>query len=202
MSYYSREPRDEGDRMQLLMHELGNSKILAGAVHGRNVLARLMQCTGREPGGPELVFLDFSSIDIATASFLRECVLAFRNTVRRRRSNLYPVIANSNDQVTDELEVLLMPHGDVMMLCVLDNEARVREPRIIGGLDPKQRITFDLVQEHGETDAADLMRWHGKSEGVGQTAWNNRLASLAGLGLVVELSQGRSKRYRPLFEEI
>jgi len=45
------------------------------------------------------------------------------------------------------------------------------------------------------------MREHGESEGVKQTAWNNRLAALAGLGLVVELSQGRAKRYRPLFME-
>jgi hypothetical protein len=46
------------------------------------------------------------------------------------------------------------------------------------------------------------MRDYGESEKTKvQTAWNNRLASLAGLGLVVELSQGRAKRYRSLFAE-
>ncbi len=188
--------------MRLLMHELGNSGVLAGAVRGRNILARLMECTDRNPEKPELVFLDFSCVDVATASFLRESALAFRNEVRRRRSNLYPVIANANEQVSDDLWVLLAPLGDVMMLCTLDDEARVSEPRIIGDLDPKQRLTFDLVRGSGETDAAELMRRHGESEGVRQTAWNNRLASLASLGLVIELSQGRAKRYRPLFLEI
>jgi hypothetical protein len=45
------------------------------------------------------------------------------------------------------------------------------------------------------------MRNYGESEGVQQTAWNNRLAGLANLGLIVELSQGRARRYRPLFGE-
>ena len=63
-------------------------------------------------------------------------------------------------------------------------------------------MTFDLVQERGETDAGELMRDHGEKEGVKQTAWNNRLASLAGLGLVIEIAQGRAKRYKPLFEGV
>ncbi len=70
----------------------------------------------------------------------------------------------------------------------------------LGELDPKQRLTFDLVCEHGETDAGALMRSYGESEGLKHaTAWNNRLASLASRGLVIEQSYGRAKRYRPLF---
>jgi hypothetical protein len=37
---------------------------------------------------------------------------------------------------------------------------------------------------------------------VKQTAWNNRLSALAMSGLVVELSEGRSKRYKPMFEGV
>ncbi len=68
----------------------------------------------------------------------------------------------------------------------------------LGDLDPKQRVTFDLVCERGETDAAELMRQYGGTKT--QTAWNNRLAALAALGLVVEMSQGRAKRYKPLLQ--
>ena len=42
------------------------------------------------------------------------------------------------------------------------------------------------------------MRRSNGSEDVGQTAWNNRLASLSRLGLLMEMSHGRAKRYRPL----
>lgn len=183
------------------MKDLAETTILAGVAPGRKVLARLMECTGREPTQPEPLFLDFGGIEIATASFLREAVLAFRDAIRNRRSKFYPVIANANDLIADELSVLVVPQGDVLMLCTLDGGGRVHQPKLVGDLDPKQRITFDLVQKYRETDASQLMRDYGESEGVQQTAWNNRLAGLANLGLIVELSQGRARRYRPLFGE-
>jgi hypothetical protein len=187
--------------MRILMDGLSANEVLAGAINGRKVQARLMELTNREPAEPEPVFLDFISVKVATASFLRESVLAFRNEVRRRRSKFYPVVANANDVVEEELRVLVVPQGDVLMLCRLDETGKVIESSLAGELDPKQLVTFNLVQERGTTDAAQLMRDHGDAEGVKQTAWNNRLATLAGLGLLVELSQGRSKRYRPLFSE-
>ena len=84
------------------------------------------------------------------------------------------------------------------MLCTLNREGIPGSPRLLGALEPKQRITFDLVKELGETDAGELMRTAKGTEEVGQTAWNNRLASLSRLGLLMELNHGRVKRYRPL----
>ena len=113
------------------------------------------------------------------------------------------MLAERDDAVQDELLALLEPRGDVLMKCVLADDGTVTDALPIGELDPKQRMTFDLVRERGETDATSLMREYGESEGVKHTtAWNNRLASLAALGLVIEQSQGRSKRYRPLFKGI
>ena len=186
--------------MKIDLNELCGSAVLAGVLNGRAALNRLLEESTSEPSGPEPVFLDFSSIEVATASFLRESVLAFRDIVRGRRSHVYPVIANANEVVRDELMELLRPRGDVLMTCVLSGGGAVVEASPMGELDPKQRLTFDLVLTHGETDAGALMREYGKSEGVRHTtAWNNRLASLAALGLVIEQSQGRAKRYRPLF---
>jgi hypothetical protein len=191
--------------MRILMSELadGESNVLAGAPHGRKVFGRMMERTSQEPATPEPAFLDFSGVEVATASFLRETVLAYRNAVRRRRSNFYPVVANASALVSDELAVLVASDNDVLMMCLLSEDAQPLELRLIGELDPKQRITFDLVRERGETDAAELMREHGDSEAssVKQTAWNNRLSSLVSRGLLVELSQGRAKRYRLLFQE-
>lgn len=186
--------------MRVRLEEIGKNTVLAGALNGKAALGRLMEATVTEPDEPEPVFLDFSGVDVATASFLRESVLAFRDIVRRRRSGFYPVIANANEAVRDELLELLRPRGDVFMACTLGEGDSVIEATLLGELDPKQRMTFDLVREHGETDAGELMREYGQSEKLRHaTAWNNRLASLAALGLVVELSEGRAKRYRPLF---
>jgi hypothetical protein len=187
--------------MRIHMSKLGNSEVLAGAINGRKVLAKLLELAEKEPTTPEQIFLDFAGVSVATASFLRETVLAYRDTVRRRRSNLYPVVANANQVVEDELKVLVSSDADVLMLCQLDAKGQPRQPRLLGKLDPKQRLTFDLVQKRRETDAAELMREHRDTEGVKQTAWNNRLSALANMGLVVELSEGRAKRYRPLFTE-
>lgn len=188
--------------MRINLSETTGSTILSGALSGRRTLTALLDAVGKEPRTPEPVFLDFTGIKVATASYLRESVLAFRDVIRGRRSNLYPVIANASDEVRDELEELLRPRGDVLMTCVLDQRGRVSQPALIGDLDPKQKVTFDLVRERGETDAGELMRDYGEREGVKQTAWNNRLAALAALGLVVELPQGRAKRYKPLFEGV
>jgi hypothetical protein len=188
--------------MQIEMVKVGGSAVLAGALNGKATLSRLVGATPAEPPEPEPVFLDFAGVSVATASFLRESVLAFRDLVRGRRSTFYPVIANPNEDVLDELTELMRARGDVLIACKRDDEGCVAETCLIGELDPKQRITFDLVRKRGETDAGELMRAHGESEGLKHsTAWNNRLAALAARGLLMEVSKGRAKRYRTLFED-
>ena len=186
--------------MKIDLMELCNSQVLAGALKGRKALSQLLAEITREPNEPETIFLDFSGVDVATASFLRESVLAFRDIVRRRRSHFYPVVANANEVIREELMELLRLRRDVIMACVVSDNSAVDQVSLMGELDPKQHLTFELVRVHGETDARTLMREYGEKEGVKHpTAWNNRLASLASLGLVIEQSQGRAKRYRPLF---
>jgi hypothetical protein len=187
--------------MVVNLAEISGAPVLAGAISGRAVLSALLSMASKEPSEPEPFFLNFNWVDVATASFLRESVLAFRNIIRSRRSNYYPVVVNAKDVVLDELEELVRTRSDIILTATLDEKGRASNFATVGQLDPKQKLTFDLVQSHGETDAGELMREYGKSEGTKHTtAWNNRLASLASLGLIVELSQGRAKRYKPLFE--
>ena len=175
------------------------SKVLAGAPNGRAAFAKLLTEAVQEPLVPEPLYLDFADVNIATASYLRESVLQFRDTVRRQRSNFYPVVANANTQVIEELTLLIQASNDILMTCAVDDQGTPSQATLIGNLDPKQKLTFELVNQKGETDASELMRDHGADETVKQTAWNNRLAALAGLGLIYELSQGRTKRYKRLF---
>jgi hypothetical protein len=180
------------------MRDHVDGDVLAGARTGRKALRSLLERIERDPKSPETVYLDFGGIDVATASFLRECVLEFRDTVRKRWSNYYPVVANADDAIIEELSILLEPQRDVLIGCNLDDDGMPRDPRLIGTLEPKQQITFKLVKKLGEADAGELMRAANGTENVGQTAWNNRLASLSKLGLLMEYSHGRAKRYRPL----
>jgi hypothetical protein len=176
--------------------------ILSGAQRGQQLLMKLLELLATEPTAPEAVFLDFDGVEAATASFLRESVLAFRDMARIRRSNIYPVVANANEPVKEDLSELAKSRGGVLLTCNLDANGHVTEPQVIGELDPKQQLTFDLVRKLGNTDAAAL-REHSGDTSVVPTAWNNRLAALVGLGLIVEdASSGRTKRYRPLLQGI
>jgi hypothetical protein len=177
--------------------ELAGGPVLSGAPSGRRLYGRLVELLPAEPVSPEPLFLDFGNIEVATASFLRESVLAFRTFVRGRKSNFYPTVANASPDVIDELVELVQPRGDVLMTCTLDDEGAVLRCRHIGKLDPMQQVTFDLVNRHGETTAAKLML--AENSQVKATAWNNRLASLSTLGLICEQSLGRTKTYRPMF---
>lgn len=186
---------------RIAIGNLSAGPVLSGALRGQELLVKLLPKVGAEPSEPKPVFLDFSGIDAATASFLRESVLALRDFFRGRRSNIFPVIANANSAVCEDLGELVKSRGGVLVVCDLAADGEVTSPRILGSLDPKQQLTFDLVRQYGETDAAELMRTQ-ISESVGATAWNNRLSSLVNLGVIVEGGAGRTKRYRPLLQGV
>jgi hypothetical protein len=186
--------------MRIDMKDMEKRDVLAGALNGRAALGRLLERTAAEPAAPEPVFLDFEEVEVATASYLRESIVAFRDVIRGRDSLYYPVVANPYDAVRDELLELARTRGDVFMTCALAKDGTVSKTALTGELEAKQLLTFRLVQERGETDAGVLMREYGEREKVRHaTAWNNRLSSLAALGLIMEVRQGRLKRYRPLF---
>jgi hypothetical protein len=178
----------------------GTHGVLAGSAEGRAFLAHMIQRTGRDPAEPEAILLDFAKIQVATSSYLREAVVQLRDLLRSRRSNYYPVVVNAGDAVMEELTMLLHDHGDAMLACVLDELGHPRRVVPIGRLEKVQQRTFELVVERGEIGAVDAQKLF-PGETLTVTAWNNRLAALAERGLVVELSRGRLKRYRPVLME-
>lgn len=181
--------------MIIRAEDFAEQGILAGVDSGRAVFGKMLALVAKDPSEPELLILDFTGVSVATASFLRESALGLRGVIRQRKSNYYLVIANTNPVVMDEFLVLTKAMGIAIYTCSLD-ESGCSQMLLLGELELKQRQTLELVEERGETDAAELMRT--KDEGVGQTAWNNRLSSLVQMGLIAEVSVGRAKRYRSL----
>src|SRR5712692_774427 len=150
----------------LSLFELGSRrKVLAGAIPGKAMLAKLI--TTVEPTiKPEPVLLNFDRVDAATGSFLREAILGFRDYCTKTQPNLYPVVANANDVIVDELEFLLKLNGDALLVCDLDKHGRVRSSRIIGNLNEKQPLTFDAVLAARETDATTLESKYRQTEQI------------------------------------
>lgn len=187
-------------RQKLSVFELGNRRdVLAGAIPGKAMLAKLI--TSVEPTNePEPVLLSFEGVEAATGSFLREAVLGFRDYCTKTQPNLYPVVANANDVIVDELEFLLKLNGDALLVCNLDGNGKVGSSRILGHLNEKQQLTFDAVLAAREADAATLESKYRKTEQIQITGWNNRLSSLVAKGVLMEIRKGRSKIYRPVLE--
>jgi hypothetical protein len=173
--------------------------LLAGRLDGRRTFARALE------GLPSankalLVILDFRNIDFASSSFLSEAVLRFRDHLRLSRTPSYLVAANLADKPLEELDYLLTRSADALIVCTLSMNGEISEPKLIGSLDQKLKETFDLVLRKGETNAVELHSESNQADQVGPTAWNNRLNLLSAKSLLIEIPQGRTKKFRPLLE--
>src|SRR5882762_2380127 len=133
----------------------GNRPVLSGLARGSLLLGKLIEATEAKDE-PTALYLDFQRVDVATSSYLRASILAFRDYCVKSRLNIYPVLANVNSETLDELRVALEGRSDAVMLCDLDKSGRASEKRIFGSLDEKQRRTLDAVAQEGDVDAQTL----------------------------------------------
>lgn len=172
-----------------------DASVLAGSARGRAVLSRLVELAVPQTC-PSLFVLDFAGVEIATGSFLQESALGFRDFVRGRHLDLYPVVANANAAILDELSTLLIAQHDAVMSCEIDADGKLTAASAIGRLEEKMRMTLDLVNTLGEVNTPTLQRLR-PDEGV-PTLWNNRLDALWAKRLVVKLNSTRMRTFRSI----
>ncbi|MDO7837104.1 hypothetical protein Q4610_18835 [Sphingobium sp. HBC34] len=177
-----------------------NRVTLAGTAMGRQMLAQLIAETKPVPQ-PAIAYLDFSGVDIATGSFLREAVLGFRDFSRNAIGTLYPVVANANATIQEELTVYLKDRNDAIWACALSDAGDASDPHILGELDAAQINTLKLIAQHCPISAPELAKLR-PEEGIGTTAWNNRLATLAAKGMLMETKSGKTKMFSPVMEAV
>lgn len=186
--------------MILSLYDLSERQAILSGVHaGRKLFARLVAAAAG-PATDEIAYMDFSNISVATGSFLRESVMAFRDYARSTLPHLYPVVANTSEAVAEELDFLLRHRKDALWVCRRDLDGKVSEAAVIGELDIGHRAAFDLVASLRGASAPDLAARGDTS--IGPTAWNNRLASLAARGLLIERRMGKSKLFSPVLETL
>lgn len=173
-------------------------RVLSGAASGRKLLSTLIAVTPSSEA-PMPAFLDFTAIEIATTSFLREAVIGFRDYARQSLRNVYPAVANLEPAVAEELDFFVRARGDAIWSCELGPGDAVISAWLVGELDPAQRSTFDAALEAGVITAPELAARFADQR-IGPTAWNNRLSALATKGLLVERKQGKTKSFSPLLE--
>jgi hypothetical protein len=179
----------------------GAEPVLAGRLAGKRAfLSALEQLP--EMAEPTLVLLDFRDVALATSSYLSEAVLTLRDHLRLRRHPGYVVSVNLSDNVREEIEEMLRRSGDALITCATETNGLIRDVQLCGKLDIKLQETLALVSRKGETTAVELHAESRHVDAVGPTAWNNRLTALAAKSLIVEILQGRTKKYRPVLEMV
>jgi hypothetical protein len=183
--------------MHLNVKDLSGSDVLAGAGPGRALAAKLIEQLVPDTGRPQLCFVDVGRVRMMSASYAREGLFGFRDWVRKQRPDIYPVIANANSDILEEIVIIAEARGAVLT-CTLDEAGHGHDFAPVGKLDAKARLTFELVAELGDVGVSDLVKRD--DEQTKPTAWSNRLAGLVELGLVMETQAGRAKRYRPVWE--
>lgn len=185
----------------LLMDQMG--PVLGGAIQGRAAFVKWLAEFADEPMDPTPLAVDFRKIEFATISFLRESVIALRAHHRQKKSNHYLVLANLKTAVQDEFLALAKLTNDTFICCATSLDHSICDVYLLGDLDGRQKETFDIVQERGEIDAANLLKLSSNAgREIGQTAMNNRLTGLVQKGLVCEVASGRHKKYRPIFSRV
>lgn len=183
----------------ILREVVEDCDIFAGAIPGKNALADVLKRI-TVPESAQALFLDFGGISAATASYLRELVLGLRNYCLRLTTPLVLVVANPSAAVLEELDFLLSAMREAILICSLDRELNYSEVSVIGSLDETKRQTLEAIERFKEVDAGTLSTNFLTFGKVQPTAWNNRLASLAAMGLAIEIRKGKSKFYRPVME--
>lgn len=167
---------------------------LVGAGAGREMFREIVGALeiNREIG---VVLVDLKGIEHVSASYFREAFVAFRDYCRAQ--GIQVVFVNAGQSTLEDAFLLAEQAKDVYLFGDEEHD-QIRNVQVIGRLDPKLDATLKMVLDLGQGDAKTLKER--SSEETVVTAWNNRLAALTSLGVLVEERLGKTKIYRPVFE--
>lgn len=146
-----------------------------------------------------LLVIDFTGIQLATVSWLREGALALCKYAAAIRPEVRLAAAGLSPLVREELEVALEATGTMLIAADLGSKSQLIHPLILGRADPALCDTLQAVEGQAEFDATFVCR---ALPGVGLSAANNRLAALEAKGILTSERRGRSRVYRPLLEDL
>lgn len=175
--------------------------MLAGSKNGEAFFPKLLSETAGRAAGSVVAF-DFSGIELVTASFFRTAFRAFRDYARKI-AELYPVFVNANEQTLEEITPFAEDVGDVFIFAKLTKNGEIQSAILVGRLDEKQARTLNALADlGGESDAGTLLERFPETPSISAAAWSNRLAALAGKGLVLERLEGRIKKYKLITKDL
>lgn len=183
------------------MRTLGLAKTLGpdlqGRLLGRKHFGQACEILADSPTG-EIVVLDFGGVELMTGSWANEMIVPLFKWAADPRNDLFPILRNLKGRWDEELQLLAEWNQQAYLWFKSEGLDRAK---LIGVLDPGQRRTLEAVIGSGAITGAELERRH-PDEGVGATAWNNRLKDLHTRRLLTRVKRGREQVYSPVVGEI
>jgi hypothetical protein len=192
--------------------------VASGARTGENHARLMREQIKRVEFGDEglLVFLDFTGIEVATASYIVKTVLwltmcgrmhagALKKAEQRSLDatveplNVFPVVLGANDDIQQEIDEVFARRGLACLIAEGIQNGGIAVGAVRGTVEPMIARTIRALGGVLEVTAEDL---HAKcpGENVNVTAWNNRLSELIRIRLARRRRQGKFWMYQPLAE--
>ena len=185
--------------MNISLATIGRNGVLRGRPLGRKHFAEICeQLAASRPG--EFVLLDFKGVKSVNGSWLNAAVAELFRWAGEESNNIFPVLCRFPLEDLDELDLVAQINGQIYPLAD-DLVEPVRHVRLIGPLDEALKSTLQAVVERGTITGARLYR-ENRGEGIGATAWNNRLKDLYDLRLLNRRKHGRRQLYTSVAKEI
>ncbi|HRI65764.1 MAG TPA: hypothetical protein PK156_16070 [Polyangium sp.] len=160
-------------------------QVLAGRTNGEIDRPRI-DTVIRQTRSGDVVVLDLSNVEAMTSSYFSAALWP----IWHREPELFPVLANIAQDYAEDIELLLRDRDFAAWHARWDSG--LHAPAIIGELDSSLHATINHLIQKGEATAGDLL---GLENGIGVTAWSNRLATLYQQRLVRRRKDGRRLIY-------
>jgi hypothetical protein len=169
---------------------------LQGRLLGRKHFGQACELLAETPTGGMIV-LDFGGVEMMTGSWANEMIVPLYKWAADPNNDLFPILRNLKPRWDEELQLL----ADWNQQCYLWTKGPEGTATLIGSLDAALRRTLEAVLQSKRITGAELERKF-PEEGVGATAWNNRLKDLHTKRLLVRTKRGREQIYSPVTDEI
>jgi hypothetical protein len=143
------------------------------------------------PAGDTIV-LDWSGIEIVTASYLGATFGALLRMAVSGDLDRYFVITGMNKSGLDELKLVIEVQKQIALVADLNKDGSLHNVHSIGALDPAYAETLQVVQKLKTASAMNLYQDAPRTRTrIGKTAWINRLSNLHRMRLLRKQRIGR-----------
>jgi hypothetical protein len=163
---------------------------IAGVAAGRVALSKLQAATLE---ASESLVLNFSRVELITASAFREAVLP---VLAWAAEDALPCFLANVNEVTREEALIAAGQAGTVLLFAQARDHVLERVEAVGTLDEKLLLALRIVFRLEEADAKAVKEESG--EAAVTTVWNNRLVALTKMGLLRERKVGKTKWYSPV----